>query len=244
MLASDMDNPQFTGAANPNDLLHVEFYMYSSLDANKSAEQGKEVRLPSIPYVRIVRPGDNTSVIETPVRDDHKARFPDKWLAFQMKEGMIEGPQNIPGWKIEEWPVLKGKDTQIHELRHLRFQTVEQLAGASDAQIQRLGLGGISDAVALAASVGGVWLDGLVFQRRGEAAGAPQTSLRLMGGCFQPEQRNELEVIGRLASNLKEDPAFFKGFHAGQLGEITIRETDKQTTYRTFTLTYNSESPR
>ncbi|OGX30982.1 MAG: hypothetical protein A3B73_05275 [Omnitrophica WOR_2 bacterium RIFCSPHIGHO2_02_FULL_63_39] len=90
----------------------------------------------------------------------------------------------------------------------------------------------------------GVWLDGLVFQRRGEAAGAPQTSLRLMGGCFQPEQRNELEVIGRLASNLKEDPAFFKGFHAGQLGEITIRETDKQTTYRTFTLTYNSESPR
>ena len=87
----------------------------------------------------------------------------------------------------------------------------------------------------------GVWLDGLVFQRRGEAAGAPQASLRLMGACFEPEQHNELEIIGRLASSLKEDPAFFKGFQVGQLGEITIREADKETTYRTFTLTYNSE---
>ena len=88
-----------------------------------------------------MRPGDNTSIIETAVRDDHKARWPHKWLAWQMKEGLIEGDQNIPGWKIEDWPVLK--PDQIHELKYLRFNTVEQIAGASDAQIQRLGMAGI-----------------------------------------------------------------------------------------------------
>ena len=54
---------------------------------------------------------------------------------------MIEGGAEIPGWKIEEWPVIKAE--QLHELKYLRFFTVEQLAGASDAQVQRLGIGGI-----------------------------------------------------------------------------------------------------
>ena len=140
MLASDLNNPEFTNPSNPDDVLHVDFYMYAAIDANKSAAEGKEVRCPPVPYVRIMRPGDNTSIIETPVRDDHKARWPKRWLAFQMREGMIEGQADIPGWKIEDWSVVN--PDQIHELKYLRFSTVEQIAGASDSQIQRLGLGG------------------------------------------------------------------------------------------------------
>ena len=144
MLASDLNNPEFVNPVNPDSLLHVEFFWKEPVSKWQSELQGKEVRGKRTPYVRIMRPGDNTSIHETAVRDDHKARWPQKWLAWQIREGLLEGASGeVPGWKIEEWPVLKGKDTQIHELRHLRFQTVEQLAGASDAQIQRLGLGGI-----------------------------------------------------------------------------------------------------
>lgn len=141
MLASDLNNPDFVGARNPDDLLYVEFYMHEPEDWNKSMEQGKMVRLPAIPYVRIQKPGDKTSIIETPVREDHKARWPQKWLYFQIKQGMISGDVDIPGWKIEEWDFLK--PDQIHELKALRFHTVEQIAGASDDQVQRLGIGGL-----------------------------------------------------------------------------------------------------
>ena len=142
MLASDVNNQEFTNAvANPDSMLHVEFYMHEPIRKYQSEKEGKTVRGPKIPYIRIMRPGDQYSVHETPVRDDHKARFAQKWLYFQMKEGMIEGQADIPGWKLEDWPELN--EEQLHEMRYMRFQTVEQIAGASDAQVQRLGIGGI-----------------------------------------------------------------------------------------------------
>ena len=84
-------------------------------------------------------PGNDKRVIETPVREDHKARWPAKWLAWQMREGLIEGAAaDVPGWPLKDWPELN--EQQRRELEYLRFSTVEQLAGASDGQIQRLGL--------------------------------------------------------------------------------------------------------
>ena len=142
MLASDVNNPEFTNAIpNPDSVLHVEFYLHEPVRQFKSFKEGKTVRGPKIPYVRIMRPGDKLSILETPVREDHKARFPQKWLHFQMKEGMIDGNHDLPGWKLEEWPELQPE--QLHELRYMHFHTVEQIAGASDAQIQRLGMGGV-----------------------------------------------------------------------------------------------------
>lgn len=143
MLASDLNNPDFVNPMNPDALLHVEFFWREPVDKWKSEQAGKEVRGPRIPFIRIMRPGDNTSIHETPVRDDHKARFPRLWLAWQMKEKMIEGANDdVPGWKLEEWDVLN--DSQRHELAFFRFRTVEQLAGASDGQLQKMGMGGIT----------------------------------------------------------------------------------------------------
>ena len=142
MLASDLNNREFVNPVNnPDDLLHVEFFWKEPVLQWQTEVQGKEVRGPRTPFVRIVRPGDNTSIIETAVRDDHKARWPQKWLAWQIREGMIEGAGDIPGWKLDDWPGIK--PDQLNEVKFLRFSTVEQLAGASDAQIQRLGVGGI-----------------------------------------------------------------------------------------------------
>ena len=142
MLASDLNNPQFVNPMNPDEVLHVEFYWHEPIMQRQSIEQQKVVKGKKMPYVRIMRPGDQTSIIETPVRDDIKARFPQKWLSWQMREGLIAGSgEDAPGWKIDDWPVLTAD--QKHELKYLRFYTVEQLAGASDIQLQRLGIGGV-----------------------------------------------------------------------------------------------------
>lgn len=99
-------------------------------------DHGKEVR---IPYVTISNPADQTLIIDTPVRDDHKHKWPDRWLSWQMSEGMIDN-YDVPGFKIADWDEID--DEQKRELKYLRFSTVEQVAGASDIQVQRMGISG------------------------------------------------------------------------------------------------------
>src|SRR6185503_2393279 len=140
MLASDLNNPNFVGPVNPDSLLSVEFYWHEPEDVHKSEEQGRVVRLPKMAYVRIAAAGDHTSVMETPVMETHKRRWPDKWLYFQMQNNMVEGAAEIPGWKIEEWTHLQPE--QVRELKFMRFSVVEQVANASDAQCQKMGIGG------------------------------------------------------------------------------------------------------
>lgn len=149
MLATDLQNTEFTGSVqNPDALLHVEFYLYKPLDKwateEKTAAAGRITRVygPEQPYIRIMRPGDQTTIIETPVREEHKARWPEQWLYFQMKEGLAE-EKEVPGWKLEEWPYLMDKQDLLREFKFGRYSTVEQVAGASDSQVQKMGLGGV-----------------------------------------------------------------------------------------------------
>lgn len=142
MLASDLNNPAFVGPINPDSMLSVEFFMHAPEDVHKSEAAGKIVRLPEMPYVRIQAPGDHTSVMESPVMESHKRRFPDKWLYFQIQHKMVEGAAEIPGWKIEEWTHLNPE--QVRELKFMRFSVVEQVANASDSQCQKMGMGGMS----------------------------------------------------------------------------------------------------
>lgn len=142
MLASDLANPEFVNPQNPDSQLFVEFFWHEPPGPAPQVASIPQGRLPKTPYVRIMAPGNDKSVIETAVREDHKARWPQKWLAWQMKEGLIEGAaRDVPGWKLSEWNELN--EGQVRELDYLRFTTVEQLAGASDAQVQRLGMGGV-----------------------------------------------------------------------------------------------------
>ena len=148
-LASDLNNPEFVGAMNPDELLHVEFYYHEPVDkwASDAAsyEQGKKVviKRPKQPFVRIMKPGDKNSVMEVAVREEHKRRWPAKWMYFQINEGLIDDGKNIPGWKVEEWPHLQDKPDLLRELKFGRYHTVEQIAGASDEQVQKMGIGGL-----------------------------------------------------------------------------------------------------
>ena len=117
--------------ASADAQLHVEFFIAKDVEG----WDGK-------PFIRIMAPGDKTNIIEQPVREDHKERFPRQWLYFQMKQG---GDQPMVGTSLDDWQRdSKGEVSraQIEELRILKFQSVEQVAAASDSQLQRIGMGG------------------------------------------------------------------------------------------------------
>ena len=115
---------------NADSHLHVEFYVYDK-------EPYKEK-----PFVRIIVPGDKTSVVDQPVRDDHKQRFPRQWLHFQMQNNNAE----VIGVPLKDWvrdDPENFNDLQMAELQIFKFQTVEQVATASDSQLQRIGMGAV-----------------------------------------------------------------------------------------------------
>ena len=74
---------------NADAQLHVEFYT-----KDDGANQGK-------PYVRIMAPGDKTNIIDQPMRDDHKERFPRQWLYYQMQQN--EGAAQQIGTPLTQW---------------------------------------------------------------------------------------------------------------------------------------------
>ena len=117
---------------NADSQLHVEFYI-------RDDEQFRGQT-----FVRIQAPGDKTNVVDQPLRDDHKARFPRQYLHFQIQQN--EGAASAIGTPLTDWYKAAPEDInrdQIAELNILKFVTVEQLALASDSQLQRIGMGGI-----------------------------------------------------------------------------------------------------
>lgn len=139
MLASDLLNPAFVGARNPDELLAVEFHWGEVKDMRGRPALDKEGKVKRLPYVRISVPGNDTSMVNTPVREDHKLRFKRQWEFWQAQE--IEGaiaPE--AGWALEDWAELN--EEQRRDLKYLRFTIVEQLAQASDSTLQRIGADG------------------------------------------------------------------------------------------------------
>lgn len=122
--------PLDSDVANADSHLHVEFY-----ENKREPYNGK-------PFVRIMVPGDKTTIIDQPVRDDHKRRFPRQWLWFQSQNA----GDTVPGTPLSKWhedePDMFTVG-QMEELQILRFQVVEQVATASDQQLQRVGMGAV-----------------------------------------------------------------------------------------------------
>ncbi len=119
---------------NADSQLFVEFYTFEhpSTDVQKPYQ--------GVPFVRIVVPGDKTNVVEQPVRESHKQRFPRQWLHFQMQNSDAQ----MIGTPLKDWHLARPGEfnqMQLEELSILKFQTVEQVATASDMQLQKVGMG-------------------------------------------------------------------------------------------------------
>ena len=92
-------------------------------------------------FIRIASPGNQLSVVDRPIRDDDKTRFPHVWRAYETKIGVAQG---IP---LDVWSKDRPEDItegQVDALKALKFLYVEQVALASDSQLQGVGMGGVA----------------------------------------------------------------------------------------------------
>lgn len=116
-----------TGA---DERLFVKIYQYDRV----GPDLGKT-------YIRIMAPGQQLNIIDRPIRDTDKRRFPRHWAAYDAQSGDATIGIDLGLWHKERPDDLTSG--QLEALRGLRFSTVEQVALASDGQLQNIGMGGI-----------------------------------------------------------------------------------------------------
>lgn len=134
---SFIDAPEFTPAQGNQqpDNVRPRFYVKPVQNGRKTTEEGRPV-FDDQEYVEIHVPGDKNSIIDTPVRDEHKRRWPQHYAHFK---GQQEAPSE--GWALTEWPGVTR--SQAEELAYFKVKTVEDVAGLSDTQLSKcLPMGG------------------------------------------------------------------------------------------------------
>lgn len=139
-LPSDDQNPDFIGANNPDNRLHVVFHKKAVQNNFMSEKEGRPI-YDDADMVTIHVPGDQLTAVTAFVREDHKRRFPQQWAMFQ---NQMSGDQRLAGkTPLEHWPRLTL--AQVAELKHMKFLSVEDIAHASDTALQGIGMcGGMS----------------------------------------------------------------------------------------------------
>ena len=120
---------------NADSRLQVRFYKRAIQQDDASAEAGRPI-FKEFDFVHICVAGDTLTEIDTYALEQHKKRFPLHWAAYQNKLG--NDNQGYEGTPLSEWPLVS--KSQAEELRAMKFYTVESVAGASDQQLQRIGM--------------------------------------------------------------------------------------------------------
>jgi hypothetical protein len=203
MLASDAANPEFVGAHNPDSRLAVQFYVKPIQNNFRTLEAGRPI-FEDVVYVKIFTPGDQLNIIDTPARDDHKARFPMHWAHYQNTHG---GDSREVGTPLKQWPLLTA--SQAEELKAIKFFTVEQIANASDAQIQKIGMAGGMDVHALRARAQAflqVAQDTAVPQKQAEEIERLKQEAEEREAKHEREMAELREMVQNLAQNQKGKP--------------------------------------
>jgi len=78
------------------DNVHATFHFQAKQNGRKTTEEGRPI-FDQVPYVQILMPGNDKTVIDRKVTDEDKERWPDKWQAFIQNE---EAPET--GTPIEQ----------------------------------------------------------------------------------------------------------------------------------------------
>jgi hypothetical protein len=115
--------------------VYVQFVMYPMVHGIKSQEEGREVCVDK-PHVHIRVAGMDKDAFFGPVTDQIKARFPEEWEWFQKG---VDAPKE--GTPIKHWPKLTHQPSLVRLLENLSIFTIEDLAGCSDAALQKIGMG-------------------------------------------------------------------------------------------------------
>jgi hypothetical protein len=110
---------------------YVEFRLEAVHMVGDSEKEGRPI-FKDFPFIRIMFPGDKTKVVDRPVTDADKQRFPQQYAAFER-----QGEQVQSGTPITEWPFLT--KSQALEMKGIGIHTVEQLAGVADHNLTWFG---------------------------------------------------------------------------------------------------------
>lgn len=113
--------------------LSVRFYQKALENKFRTQAEGRPVS-DMRDFVVIEIPGNQTLRIDTLANDGHKQRFPIEWARYQNEKSDAD----VSGTLLKDWPLLNA--AQAAELKHYKFYTVEQVAEASDQQINSIGM--------------------------------------------------------------------------------------------------------
>jgi len=120
---------------NADSRLQVRFYKRPVQQEAETIAEGRPI-FKEFDFIHICVAGDTLTEIDTYVLPSHKTRFPIHWANYQNRVGAND--MEVVGTPLSEWPLVS--KSQAEELRAMKFHTVEAVAGASDQQLQRMGM--------------------------------------------------------------------------------------------------------
>lgn len=124
MALEDFDPALFESRDAGDKQVYVKFYIKPVKNDSKSDLEGRPI-YDDREYVEIRVPGDQNNVVQRPVGQMDKDRFPRAYRQF--KEGVEE---QMTGTPLSEMPWITR--SQVEELGHLRIRSVEMLADLND----------------------------------------------------------------------------------------------------------------
>jgi hypothetical protein len=114
-----------------DDKVPVEFYMGSVPAPKHESEKAGFPKFVDTECIRIYSSKDN--IIDRPLRDQDKQRWPRKYAAWKQSGASEPGGG---GWRLEVWPQIT--KAQVEELKYFKIFTVEQLAEVPDSVIGKI----------------------------------------------------------------------------------------------------------
>jgi hypothetical protein len=120
-------------AGATDERLIVGFYRKSIVNPFRSNAEGKRI-CEDHDFVKIQHPGESLNIVDRPVSDSDKRRFPRQWAMFL--QGKAQIPDGIPISLL-----YPDKPSITDTLTGYNIHTVEQLAALSGHGIQTVGMG-------------------------------------------------------------------------------------------------------
>lgn len=135
MLASDVNNPGFTGAVHPDSVMVARFYKKAVRNNFLTKKEGRPIFEDKI-YIEYYPAGQRLLVMDVPALDHHRQRFAHQWAYYQTTQ---TGDKSGVGTPLSQWAILSPAD--VENLKGMKFESVENIAGLSDDGLKALGMG-------------------------------------------------------------------------------------------------------
>ena len=195
MLASDVNNQEFSGAMDPDSVMVARFYVKAIFQPFKSKLENRKI-FEDVLYVEYHAAGSTLQKMDVPAQEYHKQRFSKQWAYYQAAHGKDSREVGTP---LEQWTILGPSD--VENLKALKFFTIDNIAGASDLQLQALGMGvaGMAPYVlrARAQAYLGAAKDGALPQKQAEDIELLKKQIADLTAALQAKPKEEVKVAKR-----------------------------------------------